>query len=302
MESNDVDEEEEFGFSRNYFLAKELRSSGKKSSRKLSDIDIVAEQDLRDACSKIELKSEKEMNALVDSYKNAYSEWLLILRCGFGLLLYGFGSKKALLEDFASTALTEHSVIVINGYLQCINLKQVVVAMAETLRDQLKTRRKFTPGNQTKDHHHQQAFSSLSMNDLISFLHGPQLDNEECFICVVINNIDGPCLRDSDTQQYLARLAACSHVRVVSSIDHINAPLLWDKKMAYSQFNWYWHHVPTFAPYKIEGMFHPLILAQNGGAQSVKTASIVLKSLTPNAQNVFKILASHQLANPNEEG
>lgn len=39
--------------------------------------------------------------------------------------MYGFGSKKALLEDFASTALTEHSVVVINGYLQAINLKQV---------------------------------------------------------------------------------------------------------------------------------------------------------------------------------
>lgn len=46
-------------------------------------------------------------------------------RCGFGLLMYGFGSKKALLEDFASTTLTDCSVIVINGYLQSINLKQV---------------------------------------------------------------------------------------------------------------------------------------------------------------------------------
>lgn len=40
--------------------------------------------------------------------------------------MYGFGSKKALLEDFASTALTEYSVVVINGYLQSINLKQVI--------------------------------------------------------------------------------------------------------------------------------------------------------------------------------
>lgn len=39
--------------------------------------------------------------------------------------MYGFGSKKALIEDFASTALTAYSVIVINGYLQSINLKQV---------------------------------------------------------------------------------------------------------------------------------------------------------------------------------
>lgn len=72
--------------------------------------------------------------------------------------------------------------------------------------------------------------------------------------------------------------------------------------MVHVQFNWCWHHVPTFAPYKIEGVFHPLILAHGGTSQSVKTASIVLQSLTPNAQSVFKVLAEHQLAHPDEEG
>ena len=47
-------------------------------------------------------------------------------RCGFGLLMYGFGSKKGLLEDFASSSLTEYSVVVINGYLPSVNLKQVL--------------------------------------------------------------------------------------------------------------------------------------------------------------------------------
>lgn len=37
-------DEEEFEFSRNYFLAKESGTSGKKSSHKLSDIDLVDEQ------------------------------------------------------------------------------------------------------------------------------------------------------------------------------------------------------------------------------------------------------------------
>jgi origin recognition complex subunit 2 len=45
--NNDLEEreeEEEFGFSRNYFLAKELGGSGKKSTHKLSDIRLVDEQ------------------------------------------------------------------------------------------------------------------------------------------------------------------------------------------------------------------------------------------------------------------
>ena len=56
-------------------------------------------------------------------------------RCGFGLLMYGFGSKKALIEDFASTALTEYSVVVINGYLQAISIKQVSFAQIQFWSD-----------------------------------------------------------------------------------------------------------------------------------------------------------------------
>lgn len=72
--------------------------------------------------------------------------------------------------------------------------------------------------------------------------------------------------------------------------------------MIHTQFNWYWYHVPTFAPYKIEGIFFPLILAHSSTSQSAKTAAIVLQSLTPNAQSVFKILAEYQLSHPEEEG
>jgi len=40
--------------------------------------------------------------------------------------MYGFGSKKVLLEDFASTTLTDFGVVVINGYLPSVNIKQVL--------------------------------------------------------------------------------------------------------------------------------------------------------------------------------
>lgn len=43
-----------------------------------------------------------------------------------------------------------------------------------------------------------------------------------------------------------------------------------------------------------------MILANYGNAQTTKTALVVLQSLTPNAQSVFKILAEHQLANEKE--
>jgi hypothetical protein len=72
--------------------------------------------------------------------------------------------------------------------------------------------------------------------------------------------------------------------------------------MVHTQFKWSWYHVPTFAPYKVECVFYPLILASGGHAQTTKTALVVLQSLTPNAQSVFRVLAEYQLANEKEEG
>ncbi|KAM7265016.1 hypothetical protein ACFE04_002699 [Oxalis oulophora] len=290
MEMNE-EEEEELGFSRNYFLSKELSgSSKKKSAHKLSDVDLVDEHELRSSLANIEPKHDKEIASLVKSYSTLYPNWLLNLRCGFGLLMYGFGSKKDLIEDFASTSLTDYSVVVINGYLQSINIKQFLTATAELLWDQLKTKPKA-----------RNTFTTI--DDVFSFLDGSEDDEENDYVvCIVIHNIDGPALREAETQLYLARLASCSHIRIVASIDHVNAPLLWDKKMVHTQFNWYWYHVPTFAPYKVEGIFFPLILAHGNATQSAKTASIVLLSLTPNAQSVFKLLAQHQLEHPDDEG
>ena len=72
--------------------------------------------------------------------------------------------------------------------------------------------------------------------------------------------------------------------------------------MVHTQFKWCWYHVPTYAPYKVEGVFFPLILANSGTAQSAKTAIIVLQSLTPNAQSLFKVIAEYQIAHSDEEG
>ncbi|CAD6209890.1 unnamed protein product [Miscanthus lutarioriparius] len=302
--SGSEDEEEEAGFSRSYFLAKEKEpSSGKKRARaaagKLSDLNLVDEQVLRASLAEIPPKHEEEVEALIRSYKDQYRNWLFELRCGFGLLMYGFGSKKQLLEDFASTTLTDFTVVVINGYLPSVNLKQVIATIAEMFWDQTKAKRKRQPGTRSQL---SQQFPSQSTEDIISFLMRQTSDDVDDRLCLLIHNVDGPALRDAESQQCLAQISCCPQVRVVASIDHVNAPLLWDKKMVHKQFKWSWYHVPTFAPYKVEGVFYPLILASGGHAQTTKTALVVLQSLTPNAQSVFRVLAEYQLAHEKEEG
>ncbi|PPD96745.1 hypothetical protein GOBAR_DD06235 [Gossypium barbadense] len=75
-----VTEEEEFGFSRNYFLAKEMGNSGKKSARKLSDINVIDKQELREASTNIEPKHRNDVADLINSYKISYPECVFDLR------------------------------------------------------------------------------------------------------------------------------------------------------------------------------------------------------------------------------
>ncbi|KAE8819336.1 Origin recognition complex subunit 2 [Hordeum vulgare] len=303
--SEDEEEEAEAGFSRSYFLAKEKEpSSAKKRARaaaagKLSDLNLVDEQVLRASLAEIPPKHEKEVEALTRSYKEQYRNWLFELRCGFGLLMYGFGSKKLLLEDFASTTLTDFTVIVVNGYLPSVNLKQVIATIAEMFWEQTKFKRKRQSATRSQP---SQTFASQSMDDIISFLNNQTSEDGVDGVCLLIHNIDGPALRDAESQQCLAQVSCCPQIHIVASVDHVNAPLLWDKKMVHTQFKWSWYHVPTFAPYKVECVFYPLILASGGHAQTTKTALVVLQSLTPNAQSVFRVLAEYQLANEKEEG
>lgn len=147
-----------------------------------------------------------------------------------------------------------------------------------------------------------QTFASQSMDDIISFLNNQTSEDGVDGVCLLIHNIDGPALRDAESQQCLAQVSCCPQIHIVASVDHVNAPLLWDKKMVHTQFKWSWYHVPTFAPYKVECVFYPLILASGGHAQTTKTALVVLQSLTPNAQSVFRVLAEYQLANEKDEG
>ena len=55
-------------------------------------------------------------------------------REGFSLLFYGFGSKKALLEDFAMECLTDGGVVVFNGYMHSMNIREILLKVASLLR------------------------------------------------------------------------------------------------------------------------------------------------------------------------
>lgn len=92
-------------------------------------------------------------------------------------------------------------------------------------------------------------------------------------------------------------------LKVVSSAWLTIQPVVvWNKQMASKQFNWWWHHTPTYASYSVENVHAPLLLATDGPTKNARTAILVLQSLTPNAQNVFRTLADFQMSNPDDQG
>lgn len=66
------------------------------------------------------------------------------------------------------------------------------------------------------------------------------------FVLHSVNHLAG--LSAPEHQRVLSELASIPRVHFAASIDHVNAPLLWDLQTK-DRFAWVWYHVPTFKPY-----------------------------------------------------
>lgn len=58
-------------------------------------------------------------------------------------------------------------------------------------------------------------------------------------------------LRAGEEQLWLSRLSQAPAVRLVASVDHVNAALLWNSRVA-AAFNWLWVDGTTYAGYEAE--------------------------------------------------
>lgn len=72
--------------------------------------------------------------------------------------------------------------------------------------------------------------------------------------------------------------------------------LVWDQNKS-SQFNWLWYDCTTFEPYSEETSYENSMLVQQSGTLALSSLTHVLRSLTPNACGIFKLLANCQLDN-----
>ena len=337
---------------RGYFAAKGRRDASEAS---LAGLDLADEETVRELLGRLPAGHLEERSRLMASFAVQYSRWWQLLQSEFSVLLYGFGSKKDLLEDFARKTLTDGGVVVVNGFFPGLTAKHILAnaaaavsrenpqalhqgsndalfrAIAAATRDRggrsrsrressdsrlsLENRSAEKSGRLTRGRRAttERAISSDGFgNDAFGVdgddgggMHDPETRDGDFQpakrLYVVLHNIDGQQLRSPEAQAVLGELASMPRVHLIASVDHVNAPLLWSKREA-ARFNWVWHSASTFASYAIETSFAPQLLASRGEERHIRGAVNVLRSLTSNARDIFRVLAEFQIQNPEDKG
>ncbi|KFV09819.1 Origin recognition complex subunit 2, partial [Tauraco erythrolophus] len=234
------------------------------------------QQTLHDLLKKAPLAYAAEIEELNQHHELQFSKWMLQLHLGFNIVLYGLGSKRDLLEKFRTSMLQDCVHLVVNGYFPSISVRSILNSITEEVLDHIGTFR--------------------SPLDQLEFISKKFQEDSSLELYVLIHNLDSQMLRGERSQQILAQLSSLPAIYLIASIDHINAPLMWDQAKL-SLYNWLWYETTTFSPYVEETSYENSLLVQQSGSLALSSLTHVLRSLTLNARGIFRLLAQDQLEN-----
>ncbi|XP_028393596.1 origin recognition complex subunit 2-like [Dendronephthya gigantea] len=259
----------------NYFLAHDEKDC-LTSDRTLSSLSIPRmDQETLSAVLKSRIGDHQdERRKLYEEYRTYFPKWAFQLRNGFNLLLHGLGSKRSVIDSFRSTMLSKSVQLVVNGFFPSITVKNILNTITNDIIN------------------HDGTFKSII--EQCNFIKDYYNENDSEKIYLIIHNIDGTMLRSNSTQTILSSLAQCSSIHLIASIDHIHAPLIWDQTQM-GRFSWLWYDVTTFEPYTEETSYENSLLVQQSGSLALSSLIHVFRSLTPNAKEVFILIANYQL-------
>ncbi|KAL1463447.1 hypothetical protein WDU94_015198 [Cyamophila willieti] len=260
-----------------YFTHKSGKQVTKTSNNTLKKTPQISRDKMAAILNEMRDNHEVCKKELVDGIQALFIDWLLFLREKFNLLLYGFGSKYKVMDEFYKTMLSHSKVLVINGFFPDLTLKEILESIMIDLLDMKEA---------SQDP--QQAFELIKKK--------LKLKNATD-IFLVIHNIDGTALRGTKQQSLLAQLASLQKVHIIASIDHINAPLLWDNSKL-GQLNFVWFDVTNYSKYEIETSYESSLLIEQSSGKLVKSSIVnVYKSLNNNAKQIFMLIVNNHLDN-----
>ncbi|KAG5879239.1 hypothetical protein JTB14_017093 [Gonioctena quinquepunctata] len=225
---------------------------------------------------KLSEQHEEALTKLSYINENCFRKWLFLLNENFNILLYGLGSKRDILNKFHMHHLKNVPVVVVNGFFPTLTIKNVLDSIITDLLELDNT-----PTNPVE-----------SCDTIIKELKR----HSDIHLYLIVHNIEGECLRNGKSQNILARLASAKNVHLIASIDHINAPLIWDHSRL-SKFNFIWWDVTSFLPYNEETSFERSMMVQQSGTLALSSLKNVFQSLTTNSKSIYTLIVKHQLEN-----
>ncbi|XP_033175298.1 origin recognition complex subunit 2 [Bombus impatiens] len=226
--------------------------------------------------SHVSLQHKKKIYSITNNYSTLFPMWYFIMEQGYTVLLYGLGSKRCLINDFYKS-ISYHPSLVVNGFFPSLTMKDILDGI---IIDLLELN---CPSNTT---------------ECIDLIEKTLRKNPKDRLYLLIHNIDGMMLRSNKAQDLLSCLANIPNICVLASVDHINAPLLWDHTK-HSKFKFFWWDTTTFLSYQEETSYESSLLVKQSGALALSSLHNVFLSLTSNAKSIYLLLVKNQLSNSN---
>lgn len=265
----------------------------KTSNNTLSSLDLLTHDEYFSVLRKLKPPHEADVEFLQSLHAESFPQWAFELSQGFSTCLYGYGSKRRLMHDFAtylsSSSVPQppnHKIVIMNGYVRTITAREILSTLSSAILPPSK-------GGPT---------TAPTLPTLLSLLSS---SSSSVTLTILINSIDSSPLRKPGFQSLLASLASHPQVRLCCSADSPDFHLLWDSALR-SSFDFVFHDCTTFARFGPEldvvDEVHELLgrkARRVGGKEGV---AFVLKSLPENAKSLFRLLVGEVLVAMEEQG
>ncbi|KAJ4419669.1 Origin recognition complex subunit 2 [Neurospora sp. IMI 360204] len=268
--------------------------SNKTSNNTLSSLDLLTHEEyfslLREDAQKD--PHEEQIQALQSHHAASFLQWAFELSQGFSVCLYGYGSKRRLLHQFAEylfsssssseTNINNNKIIMINGHTRTLTIREILTTISAAIDPTFR----LPSGN------------PLAMiQNLFTLLSSAPKTK----ITLLLTSLDSPLcptLRKPQTQSLLAHLSSHPSISLACTVDTPDFPLLWDSSLR-SSFNFAFHDCTTFAPHSKEldvvDEVHELLGRMGKRAGGKEGVAFVLRSLPENARKLFGLIVGEVL-------
>lgn len=259
----------------------------KTSNNNLASLDLLTHEEYFSLIAGQQDRHKGDIEYLENLHAESFPQWMFEMSQGFSICLYGFGSKRAVLQNFARKVHARgrrERIVMVNGYAPTTTMREILTTLAVAVDP---SRRIPTSPPTTMV---QAILAHLSTTDTI--------------LTIIVNSIDAPQLRKPSHQSILAQLSSHPQVNLIGSTDTPDFSLLWDIGLRTS-FNFAFHDCTTFSPFTVEldiiDDVHELLGRKARRVNGREGVAFVLKSLPENAKNLFQLIVSEVLIATEED-